>query len=101
MLFQLSVGQLVAAPFTFDGKWYRAEVIEVTEDDYDPDESDVTLLYVDYGDSSALKRKQVFELRTDFLRLRFQAIECSLANVKPRLVSAVGFILLCFIFDWL
>lgn len=80
---ELSVGQLVAAPFTFDGKWYRAEVIEVTEDDYDPDESDVTLLYVDYGDSSALKRKQVFELRTDFLRLRFQAIECSLANVKP------------------
>ncbi|XP_049801128.1 tudor and KH domain-containing protein homolog [Schistocerca nitens] len=81
---EISVGQLVAAPFTNDEMWYRAIVRNVTLDEYDPKESDLLLFYLDYGDSADVKQKQVFHLRTDFLRLRFQAIECCLANVKPK-----------------
>lgn len=40
------------------------------------------LYFVDYGDSEYVAAHEVFELRSDFLTLRFQAIECYLANVK-------------------
>nr|CAD7602420.1 unnamed protein product [Timema genevievae] len=81
---QLEEGQIVAAPFLYDNKWYRAEVAKVTLDDYNVEDSKVCLYYVDYGDSSTRYKHEVCELRTDFLRLRFQAIECCLARVKPR-----------------
>ncbi|KAK6630442.1 hypothetical protein RUM43_014787 [Polyplax serrata] len=74
-------GQVVAAPFPYDNKWYRAEIQEIVKGS---EESDIVLYYVDYGDSSKCKESTVYELRTDFLRLRFQAIECMLAKVKPR-----------------
>ncbi|XP_075214996.1 tudor and KH domain-containing protein homolog isoform X2 [Lycorma delicatula] len=76
-------GQIVAAPFSFDEKWYRAEVCNIDLDDYDPKESDLHLHYVDYGDTGIRKQHEVCQLRTDFLKLRFQAVECSLAHVKP------------------
>nr|CAD7205583.1 unnamed protein product [Timema douglasi] len=80
----LEEGQIVAAPFLYDNKWYRAEVAKVTLDDYNIEDSKVSLYYVDYGDSATRSKHEVCELRTDFLRLRFQAIECCLARVKPR-----------------
>ncbi|XP_043274911.1 tudor and KH domain-containing protein homolog isoform X2 [Venturia canescens] len=73
----VTVGQTVAAKFLFDGKWYRAEVISSLEDD------ECEVYFLDYGDHEIVSIKHVFELRTDFLSLRLQAIECSLANVKP------------------
>lgn len=81
---EISIGQLVAAPFDHDKKWYRAEVIEIEENEYDPAESNVTLYYGDYGDSCVVKRKNLHDLRTDYLTLHFQAIECTLAHVKPQ-----------------
>ncbi|XP_034256100.1 tudor and KH domain-containing protein homolog [Thrips palmi] len=80
---EIRVGQIVAAPFEHDDKWYRAEIVSIEEDEYDPTESKVTLYYGDYGDECVVKRKQLFDLRTDFLGLYFQAIECALAHVKP------------------
>uniref|UniRef100_T1GSQ5 K Homology domain-containing protein n=1 Tax=Megaselia scalaris TaxID=36166 RepID=T1GSQ5_MEGSC len=47
------------------------------------------LYFVDYGDSEYVSPHDVYELRTDFLTLRFQAIECYLANVKPNLSTDV------------
>lgn len=80
----VAVGQIVAAQFPIvDNKWYRAEVRAVEPNEHDSNESRVDLYYVDYGDSEYLKQREVFQLRTDFLTLRFQAIECNLANVKP------------------
>ncbi|PSN39206.1 Tudor and KH domain-containing protein [Blattella germanica] len=79
----ISVEQLVAAPFSHDDKWYRARVTGVNLDDYDIEDSDVELYYLDYGDSDSRKKREVFSLRADFLKLRYQAIECSLAKVKP------------------
>ncbi|RZF47176.1 hypothetical protein LSTR_LSTR004885 [Laodelphax striatellus] len=81
---ELDVGQIVAAPFAFDEKWYRAEVCAIKQDDYDPNASKVSLYYVDYGDEGEQPRSNLFQLRTDFLTLHFQAIECCLARVKPR-----------------
>lgn len=43
----------------------------------------IELYYVDYGDTDILPYDEVYELRTDFLQLHFQAIECYLANVEP------------------
>lgn len=72
------MGQKVAAKFEFDEKWYRAEVFaEIGENQYE-------VYFVDYGDHQKLTLENMMELRTDFLSLRLQAIECSLANVKPR-----------------
>lgn len=80
----LAVGQIVAAQFpVVDNKWYRAEVRAVEPNEHDRNASRVDLYYVDYGDSEYLKQHEVYQLRTDFLTLRFQAIECNLANVKP------------------
>ena len=75
--------QLVAAPFSNDDMWYRARVTEVTLDDYDVEESLVTVYYLDYGNSGKRRKKDLCSLRTDFLKLRYQAIECCLAKVKP------------------
>lgn len=77
----MKCGQIVAAPFTYDDRWYRAEVQEIQNDN---NENYILLYYVDYGDSSRCKKNEIFELRTDFLRLRFQAIECMLAKIRPR-----------------
>lgn len=57
---------------------YRAEVLKIIA--YDKD-TRAELYYVDYGDTDTVSVKNVYELRTDFLRLHFQAIECYLARV--------------------
>lgn len=77
------LGQKVAALFSLDSKWYRAEIISIQPNDYERGEVVLDLYFVDYGDSQYVKTHEVFELRTDFLSLRFQAIECFLANVEP------------------
>lgn len=80
---EVVVDQLVAAPYSHDDKWYRARVTGVTLDDYEVEESQVALYYLDYGDSDTCRKKELCSLRADFLKLRYQAIECSLAKVKP------------------
>lgn len=46
-----------------------------------PEKLRAELYYVDYGDTDVVPCNEMFELRTDFLRLHFQAIECYLAKV--------------------
>lgn len=75
---KVTPGQMVAAKFSYDNKWYRAEVIAIVED------SQCEVYFVDYGDFEILSTDDVLELRTDMLSLRLQAVECSLANTKPR-----------------
>lgn len=79
------LGQIVAALFKYDGKWYRAEIVGILPNEYNPRDVVLDLYFVDYGDSEYVAPHEVFELRTDFLTLRFQAIECYLAHVKPAL----------------
>ncbi|XP_070495049.1 tudor and KH domain-containing protein homolog [Chironomus tepperi] len=74
------LGQIVAAMFLADNKWYRAEIVAIQ-----PNSDDLVLdvYFLDYGDQQFVGRKEILELRADFLSLRFQAIECFLAHVQP------------------
>lgn len=70
---------MVAARFQYDGKWYRAEVVSIIKNS-----TMCQIFFVDYGDQEIISKDDIFELRTDMLSLRQQAVECSLANVKSR-----------------
>lgn len=74
----ITIGQTVAAKFSFDNCWYRAEITDCS------DNGQYTVLFLDYGDYEDMNAEDIRELRTDFLSLRLQAIECCLANVKPK-----------------
>lgn len=64
-------------------KWYRAEVVGILPSEYDPRNVVLDVFFVDYGDSQYVDPKDVYSISTNFLTLRFQAIECFLAEVKP------------------
>ncbi|XP_068610640.1 tudor and KH domain-containing protein [Brachionichthys hirsutus] len=72
------VGDIVAAPYQDQGTWNRARVLGVLGSGL------VDLYYVDYGDNVELPRDSLCHMRSDFLSLPFQAIECSLAGVRPK-----------------
>ncbi|XP_048871019.1 tudor and KH domain-containing protein isoform X2 [Brienomyrus brachyistius] len=71
------VGDIVAAPYRNHGTWNRARVLNVLESGL------VDVYYVDYGDNGELSLESLRSMRSDFLSLPFQAIECSLAGVSP------------------
>ncbi|CAK1586755.1 unnamed protein product [Parnassius mnemosyne] len=80
---QVSVGQVVAAVFRHDGRWYRARVHDIRPNEFDATQQVADVFFLDYGDSEYVATHEVCELRADLLRLRFQAMECFLAGVKP------------------
>nr|XP_046234322.1 tudor and KH domain-containing protein isoform X2 [Scatophagus argus] len=72
------VGDIVAAPYRDHGTWNRARVLGVLASGL------VDLYYVDFGDNGELPRDSLRRMRSDFLSLPFQAIECNLAGVRPK-----------------
>ncbi|XP_055642440.1 tudor and KH domain-containing protein homolog [Toxorhynchites rutilus septentrionalis] len=82
------LGQIVAAEFNADNKWYRAEIVAILPNEFKPGEVVLDLYFVDYGDNQYIQPSDAYELRPDFLALRFQAIECFLAHVEPN--SSIG-----------
>uniref|UniRef100_UPI00398E7DEF tudor and KH domain-containing protein isoform X2 n=1 Tax=Pristiophorus japonicus TaxID=55135 RepID=UPI00398E7DEF len=75
--FAPKVGDIVAAPFQEDGFWYRARVLGFLES------GRADLYYVDYGDNAEVPVSKLQILRSDFLCLPFQAVECSLDGIQP------------------
>ncbi|XP_077628677.1 tudor and KH domain-containing protein [Crocuta crocuta] len=71
------VGDIVAAPLPANGSWYRARVLGTLEN------GNLDLYFVDFGDNGDCPLKDLRALRSDFLSLPFQAIECSLARIAP------------------
>ncbi|XP_051530268.1 tudor and KH domain-containing protein isoform X2 [Myxocyprinus asiaticus] len=71
------VGDIVAASYRDHGTWNRARVLGILGSNL------VDLYYVDFGDNGELPREHLRSMRSDFLSLPFQAIECSLAGVRP------------------
>ncbi|KAM5256725.1 tudor and KH domain-containing protein isoform 1-T1 [Ctenodactylus gundi] len=71
------VGDIVAAPLSTNGSWYRARVLGTLEN------GNWDLYFVDFGDNGDCPLKDLRALRSDFLSLPFQAIECSLARIAP------------------
>jgi len=78
---EITQGDVVVTLWPGDDKWYRAKVVEVVKNEYDQSVK-VDLDFVDFGDCEKKSLDEVFDLRTDFLKLSFQAIECTLAGVK-------------------
>lgn len=72
------VGDIVAAPYRDHGTWNRTRVLGVLASGL------VDLYYVDFGDNGELPRESLRRMRSDFLSLPFQAIECSLASVRSK-----------------
>lgn len=79
----VEAGDVVAAKFSDEENYYRAKIVSVEENSYDYDQSTVELFFVDYGDSDTRGIADIFELKTEYLKLKFQAIKVSLAGVKP------------------
>ena len=78
----VEVGDIVAAKFTEEENFYRAKIVSVEENTYDFSQSTVELFYLDFGDSDQKPITEIYQLKTEFLRLNFQAIKVSLANVR-------------------
>jgi len=76
-------GEIVAARYSDETSFYRARVVSFREDSYDKTRSTVDLDFVDFGDAEEKSIGEVFSLKTDFLKLKFQAVECTLAGVRP------------------
>ena len=74
----MSAGDLVAAPYEGDSTYYRTRVENVVDDGRVLD-----LYYVDYGDNDEVPVQNCFHLKSDYLKLPFQAYECSLDKVCP------------------
>lgn len=64
------LGQIVTAVFRHDGKWYRAEIVGILLNEYDPRKVELDLYFVDFGDSEYVSPDEVYELCTNFLALR-------------------------------
>ncbi|XP_021371300.1 KH domain-containing protein akap-1-like isoform X2 [Mizuhopecten yessoensis] len=72
----LEVGVVCSAPML--NGWYRAQITAVYDD---TDECDIK--YVDYGGFSRVPGCTLRQIRSDFMTLPFQAVECYMANITP------------------
>ena len=76
---------MVATLVPDDSCWYRAKVVSIEPDEEsDDDESILSVNLVDFGDMVTVKQCYVASLRSDFLAIQFQAIQCSMAYVEPK-----------------
>jgi len=70
------LNSVCAAPC--DGGWFRCQVVS-----HDEETGSCDVKFLDYGGYSSLPVDSLKQIRTDFLSLPFQAIECYLANIQP------------------
>jgi len=61
-----------------DAKWYRCQVVS-----YNSKEDTCDIKFVDHGGYTTVPASDLRQLKSDFLRLPFQAIEVYLAHVNP------------------
>lgn len=62
-----------------DGHWYRLQIVE-----HLADESLCVAKYLDYGGYCQIHISDLRQIRTDFMTIPFQAIECFLSDIKPK-----------------
>jgi hypothetical protein len=65
------------AVFT-DDKWYRCQVVS-----YNPATDSCDVKFVDHGGYTTVSASDLRQLKSEFLRLPFQAIEVYFAHIKP------------------
>ncbi|XP_078612166.1 uncharacterized protein LOC144882311 isoform X2 [Branchiostoma floridae x Branchiostoma japonicum] len=69
----LQPGTPVLSMYTADDQWYRAQVLSV-------EESAITVLYVDFGNSESVGLERLKSVSPEFLVTPLQAIECTLGK---------------------
>ncbi|XP_074089733.1 tudor domain-containing protein 1 isoform X2 [Macrotis lagotis] len=74
VLFKPRIGDVCCARFTSDNYWYRAIILKVSE-------SDIKVLYADYGNIETLPFSRVQPITTSYLELPFQIIRCSFEGI--------------------
>ncbi|XP_014256299.1 tudor and KH domain-containing protein homolog [Cimex lectularius] len=84
-LAKVTVGQIIVTKLPTDEKWCRAEVYRIKgkAKDQNP-ETMIDLFCVDYGDFSYHTLKHLYQIKTEFLSLRFQAIESTMCDIVPK-----------------
>ncbi|XP_064387727.1 tudor and KH domain-containing protein homolog isoform X2 [Halichondria panicea] len=70
------VGDLFAASFDHDDKWYRVRVTCVSS-------GGVEVVYLDYGDYAAVNVRSLRPLRPEYCTLKAQAVRCLLDAIIP------------------
>ncbi|XP_031811741.1 tudor domain-containing protein 1 isoform X3 [Sarcophilus harrisii] len=73
-LFKPRIGDVCCARFTSDNYWYRAIILKVSE-------SEVKVLYADYGNIETLPFSRIQPITTIYLELPFQIIRCSFEGI--------------------
>lgn len=61
-----------------NGGWYRVQIIS-----HNPETQSCLVKYLDYGGYTSVLGTDLRQIRTDFMTVSFQAIECLLSNIKP------------------
>ena len=72
-----TIGEICAAKFTDDQRYYRAEVLCVNNN------GTVDVLYVDFGNRDTIMTTQLSNLKPVFLSLPKQALQFTLAGIAP------------------
>ncbi|XP_077114039.1 LOW QUALITY PROTEIN: tudor domain-containing protein 1 [Ranitomeya variabilis] len=75
--FSPAPGDICAAQFSEDSKWYRASVVRHISGD------SVFVGYLDFGNTEILPTSHIRPIEPELLSVPFQAAQCSLAGVKP------------------
>merc|ERR1712142_136951 len=79
----LCIGDIVASRSENNKQFHRGKILSIRENPIDPFRPLADVLFVDYGHEEEKHISELHELKTDFLQLPFQAVQCSLANVRP------------------
>ncbi|XP_069358776.1 uncharacterized protein [Maniola hyperantus] len=72
-----ATGELVAALYSLDDRWYRARVIT-----YGQADRNLEVMYIDYGNVMWVSQESIRELEPRFWSLPAQAVTCVLAGVS-------------------
>jgi tudor domain-containing protein 1/4/6/7 len=73
---EIAVGMPCLSKFTEDDEWYRAEVVECKE-------TQVLVMYVDYGNSEYIDISRISPISSSFLKLPAQAVKFSVGVPEP------------------
>lgn len=60
------------------GSWYRVQIVS-----HSPEDQHCLVKYLDYGGYANVPVTSLRQIRTDFMAVPFQSIECVLSNLKP------------------
>lgn len=76
----LKLGDIVAATLTPDKRWYRVEVVDISDEFTN---NLITVKSLDFGDNFKISRNSIQSLDSSYLfRLKSQAIECKLNGIE-------------------